>query len=91
MRLGRSIFFLHLGDAGKSRPAFQERAKLRMLLRSADRKHLNAAVQEISHVAADVQLFRGMLREITEADSLYDSRYEVPLRLCRVAHKDKKL
>jgi hypothetical protein len=32
-----------------------------------------------------------MLREITEADSLYDSRYEVPLRLCRVAHKDKKL
>jgi hypothetical protein len=62
-----------------------------VLLRRTHGKNFHAAVTKISDVAADAQFFRGILREIPEADALDHARDEVAFRLFRFAHKPGKL
>jgi len=50
-----------------------------MLLRRGNGEHFNAAVPQISHEAAHLQLFRGVLCEVAEAYTLDHSRHEVRL------------
>jgi hypothetical protein len=81
-----SVFFPYFADPGKARPAFENGAQLRQLLRSSRRKHFHATIAQISHVAGQVQFFRGGLREITEPHTLHRAGHKVPLDLECIAH-----
>jgi hypothetical protein len=70
LRVRRSRFLAHFGDAGETRAAFEEGSQFAELLRSAHDKDFDAAIAEISHVAPDFNFGGGALREITKAHAL---------------------
>src|SRR5215471_3488831 len=65
-------FFRDMLDHGAARPSFEHSPQARKTFCRTDRVNFNAAVAQIAHVAAQFQAFRFILREIAEADALYD-------------------
>ena len=79
-------FFTDFADGRKTRTAFEHGAKLRELPQRARRENFDAAVTQIANVPGEMELFRGVLREIAKTDTLYAAGDEEPLGLWRVAH-----
>src|SRR5271165_840560 len=82
----RGILFAHFMDVGEARTALQLCAQMRQLLGRAAGKHLHSAVVQITHIAAQMQFFSGVLREIAKPHTLDSAGDEVPLGLLRLAH-----
>ena len=81
-----SVFFAYLTHGGEARPALEILPQLRQLLAGSAGENLHAAVVKITHVTAQMQFFRGMLREIAKPYTLDSSGNEVPLGLLCLAH-----
>ena len=78
-----SVFFAYLTHGGEARPALEI---LPQLLAGSAGENLHAAVVKITHVTAQMQFCRGMLREIAKPYTLDSSGNEVPLGLLCLAH-----
>ena len=85
-RVELGTLFAYLADGRKTRAAFEHGAKLRELPQRARRENFDAAVTQIANVPGEMELFRGVLREIAKTDTLYAAGDEEPLGLWRVAH-----
>jgi hypothetical protein len=87
LRAAPRFLFPDTGDAGETRAALKRRFERGQLRRRANGEHFHAAVQEISDVAADFQLFRDALHKEAEADTLHHSGDKVTPGLFLVAHE----
>jgi len=85
------ILLPDFADARETRPALEQGAEPRVLLRRAHGENFHTAVTEVADVAADAQFFRGVSGEIAEADALDHAGDEVAFCLYRFAHKPGKL
>jgi hypothetical protein len=69
--------FDNMLDHSAARAALENRAQAHQFFRRADGINFHPAIAKIAHVARKMQPLGFILREITEADSLYDSGNEV--------------
>jgi hypothetical protein len=87
--VGFGVYFQYFLHVRKARTLVEQRAELGKLLWRSAGKRFDATIRQIAHEAAQMQLLRGILREIAKPHPLHAAGHKVPLGLSYIAHRTR--